>query len=76
MVVCPIVGCLGRVKGNGDGVNDEEVEGETRLGLEVEGVLDAEVDFGVVRLAEKVYKVRADVNGEGWYGREREKAKL
>jgi predicted amidohydrolase len=37
------------------------------LGVGEEGRLEREVDFGVVRFAEGIYKVRADVRGEGWY---------
>ncbi|KAK1831504.1 carbon-nitrogen hydrolase [Podospora conica] len=39
------------------------------LGVEEDNVLQAEVDFGELRFAESVYKVRSDVKGEGWYGR-------
>jgi predicted amidohydrolase len=43
--------------------------GRGPLGVETNDVLQTEVDFGVVRFAEGVYKVRADVKGEGWYGK-------
>ncbi|KAK4128076.1 carbon-nitrogen hydrolase [Parathielavia appendiculata] len=56
-VTAPVYGCVG---GPGLGLNEETM-----------GVV--EVDFGAVKVLEREYKVRKDLNGEGWhYGYEKQ----
>lgn len=55
-VVVPVAGVVGEVKG------EEGMEGEVVEGMEV-----VEVDLGVLEVAERNYKVRADMKGEGWH---------
>lgn len=59
-VVVPVAGVVGEVKG-GEG-------GGERDGADVqEGMEVVEVDLGVLEVAERNYKVRADIKGEGWH---------
>ncbi|KAK4101557.1 carbon-nitrogen hydrolase [Parathielavia hyrcaniae] len=51
-VAAPVYGCVGG--GSGLGINEEAMR-------------VVEVDFGAVKVLEREYKVRKDMNGEGWH---------
>lgn len=43
------------------------VKGDREVGLDEDGVVYAEVDLDVLRVAEENYKVREDIKGKGWH---------